>query len=136
MGLPTEGKNSIHPTAGDAVQKNVPTCFLNERVHVVFRRVEAAGGDMAVVVDGNGVVLGRLRQESFVQHPEAIVGDVMEDGPTTIRPNTKLADIIPRMQAKNVNSIVVTTADGRLTGILYRKDGEALLAYQTNQQQE
>lgn len=117
-------------------QRNVPTCFLNERVSVVSRRVETAGGDMAVVVDGNGVVLGRLRQKSFAQHPEVIVEDVMEDGPTTIRPDTKLADIIPRMQAKNVNHIIVTTANGRLTGILSRADGETLLAYQTNQQQE
>ncbi|MBE2220640.1 MAG: CBS domain-containing protein [Anaerolineae bacterium] len=136
MGLPIEGKNSAYPTAGDAVQRNVPTCFLNERVSVVSRRVETAGGDMAVVVDGNGVVLGRLRQKSFAQHPEVIVEDVMEDGPTTIRPDTKLADIIPRMQAKNVNHIIVTTANGRLTGILSRADGETLLAYQTNQQQE
>lgn len=127
MGLPTEGQLAALPTAQDAVQREVTTCHLAERVRDVYQRVTAVAGDVALVVNHNNIVLGRLRQKVFTQHPEAIVADVMEEGPTTIRPNTKLADIIPRMQARNVRSIVVTKANGRLSGILYRQDGEALL---------
>ena len=97
----------------------------------VYQRVTAVGDDVLLVVDDDNIVLGRLRQQVFAQHPKAIVGDVMEEGPTTIRPNTKLADIIPRMQARNVNSIVVPTSNGRLAGILYRQDGEATLEKQS-----
>ena len=100
------------------------------------QRVTAVGGDVALVVNDDGIVLGRLRQKVFTQHPEAIVEDVMEEGSATIRPNTKLADIIPRMQNKSVSSIVVTTANGRLSGILNRQDGEALLNRQNNEAKE
>ena len=130
MGLPIEGRQAALTTTQDALQKEVITCHIAERAGDVYQRVTAVAGDVALVVNDDNIVLGRLRQQVFAQHPEAIVADVMEEGPTTIRPNTKLADIIPRMQARNVSSIVVTTADGRLAGILYRQDGEATLEKQ------
>jgi len=133
MGLPTEGGQTAFPTAQDVLQREVITCHITERVRDVYQRVTAVDGDVALVTDDDNVVLGRLRQQVFSQQPEAIVADVMEEGPTTIRPNTKLADILPRMQARNVSSIVVTTADGRLLGALNRQDGEALLEKRINQ---
>jgi predicted transcriptional regulator len=136
MGLPTEGSSTSLPTAQNALRQEVTTCHIGERVRDVYQRVTAVGGDVALVVDDAGIVLGRLRPKVFAQHPESIVADVMEDGPTTIRPNTKLTDIIPRMQSKNVSSIVVTMANGRLSGILYRQDGEALLNKQNTKAKE
>lgn len=124
------------PTAQDALQIEVITCHTAEQVRDVYQRVTAVGGDIALVVNDDCIVLGRLRQKVFTQHPETFVEDVMEEGPTTIRPNTNLADIIPRMQARKVSSVVVTTADGRLSGILYRHDGEALLEKQNIEAKE
>ena len=127
MGLLTEGKAAERPRAGDIARKEVPTCHLSERLSDVRQRTEAAGWNVCLVLDDNGILLGRLRQRALHKDPDAIVEKVMEEGPTTIRPNTELENIIRRMQAKKVGSIVVTKSDGRLIGILYRQDGEEQL---------
>ncbi len=88
---------------------------------------------MCLVVTNDNVVLGRLRGKALRASQVAIVDEVMEEGPTTIRPDTLLDDIIPRMQQKRVASIVVTTPDGRLIGVLFRHDAEARLVTSTVQ---
>src|SRR5712692_8909959 len=59
-GLPIEGENGSETRAGAHVRADVPTCRLDERLPDVRRRVAAAGWDTCFVVDGSGVVLGRL----------------------------------------------------------------------------
>jgi CBS domain-containing protein len=127
MGLPTEGKLAGQPRAGDVARKGVPTCHPRERVGEVRERVQTTGWDICVVVGERDVVLGRLRGGTFEKEPEARVQSVMEEGPTTIRPNTELEGITRRMQAKKVSSILVTRSDGRLVGIMYREDAERAL---------
>ncbi len=51
----------------------------------------------------------------------------MESGPTTIRPDEPLEAITERMRDQRVGSILVATPDGRLVGILYRRDAEQRL---------
>ena len=48
----------------------------------------------------------------------------------TIRPITDamLASVMGRMVARSVESVLVTTSDGRLVGTLYRSDAERRLA--------
>ena len=53
--------------------------------------------------------------------------DVMESGPTTTRADTTLESILERLSARNVDSILVATSDGRLVGTLYRSDVESSL---------
>lgn len=128
FGLPVEGKLAGLPRAGDAARRDVPTCRLTERVGDVQPRVEAAGWDTCLVVNEEGVVLGRLRAEALGADPAAVVETVMESGPTTIRPDTLLEAITTRMQARKVDSVVVSTSDGRLVGVLFRSDAERRLA--------
>jgi CBS domain-containing protein len=128
MGWPTEGKVAERPRAGDLARKSVPTCHLDERVGDVRARTEAVGWNVCLVVSEGGILLGRLRQRVLEAESDALVEQVMEEGPTTIRPNTELEAIIRRMQNRKVATIVVTRADGTLIGILYRKDGEEKLA--------
>ena len=82
---------------------------------------------MCVVVNDAGIVLGLLRGESFNADPGTPVEALMESGPTSVRPDVPLADITQRMQRRKAGSILVTTPDGRLVGILQRKDAEAML---------
>jgi CBS domain-containing protein len=56
------------------------------------------------------------------------VVDVMENGPTTTRADDDLANLIERMRKRHVASIIVTDPDGRLIGVVYREDGEKVLA--------
>ena len=127
MGFATEGKAAERPRAGDVARKGVPTCHLGERLGDVRQRTEAAGWNVCLVLDDNGVLLGRLRRPALAEDSDVLVERVMEEGPTTIRPNTELKGIIRRLHAKKVGTIVVTKSDGRLIGILYRQDGDEQL---------
>ncbi len=126
-GLPTEGTHASVLRAGDVVQRDVQTCRPAERLGDVAERVKAAGQNVCIVTSEEGVVLGRLRSDALGGDPDASVESVMESGPTTIRPDTGLAEFTEHMRARRVGSIVVTTSTGRLMGILYRKDAEAKL---------
>jgi predicted transcriptional regulator len=68
-----------------------------------------------------------LRKEAWTADPEAAVEDVMENGPSTFRPDVFLETLVKRMQAKKVGSTVITNSDGVLIGVLYRKDAEQRL---------
>ena len=48
----------------------------------------------------------------------------MQAGPTTVRPDARLGEIAERMRERNVKSVVVTTSDGRLVGLVRRTDAE------------
>lgn len=133
MGLPLEGALADIPRAGDVARKGAPTCRLTEQLGAVRERVQSTGGDVCLVVDDAGVVLGRLRKAAFEKDPDAarpMVGDVekvMEEGPTTIRPHMELEGITGRMQAKNVGSILVTRSNGHITSVMYREDAKQAL---------
>lgn len=132
-GLPTEGQLAGVLRAGDAVQRDVPTCRLTERLGDVVERVKAAGQNVCIVTSAEGVVLGRLRGAAFNADPNAPVESVMEAGPTTTRPDDALRELAEHMGARKVGSMLVTTSTGRLIGILYRKDAEEKLDGSANQ---
>jgi len=125
-GLPTEGENSLHPRAGDAARKDIPVCSLTERLGDVRDRVKSAGGDAAIVVDGNRVVLGLLRSKELAQDPALLIEQAMRPGPSTFRPYVSLHEMAHFMEEHNVDSSPVTTSDGKLVGLLYRTDAVRL----------
>jgi CBS domain-containing protein len=79
-----------------------------------------------VVVNEGRVVLGLLREEELSSDPESGVETVMRAGPTTFRPNEPVGKLAERMRKRGASSILVTTPDGRLVGLLYRKDAERI----------
>lgn len=82
-----------------------------------------------MVVNEQNVVLGRLRPEALAGAAgEETAEAVMEAGPTAYRPNMRLEEAAKRMQAKDVASLLVTTSNGQLIGLLYRRDAEERLA--------
>lgn len=121
------GEFSAIPKASDVARREVPTCQLTERLGEAHRRSRAAGWNVCIVVNELNVVMGRLRGEAWEADPDSSVEDVMENGPTTFRPDKFLAPLIKRMFEKKVGSVVITNSDGVLIGILYRKDGERRL---------
>ena len=46
----------------------------------------------------------------------------MWDGPTTFRPREPVETLAERMRKRGASFILVPTSDGRLVGLLYRKD--------------
>lgn len=128
MGLPSEGPEAATLRAGDVADRDTPTCGLDDRPGDVRDRLQAVGKTSCIVVNDQRVVLGRIRGGSLDGDPEQTAEAVMEAGPTTVRPSEPLDALITRMQKRKTGSIVVSTADGVLVGVLHREDGERRLS--------
>jgi rhodanese-related sulfurtransferase/CBS domain-containing protein len=127
FGFPMEGELAVFPKAGDVVRRDVPTCRVTDRVGEVYQRCQAAGWKVCLVVNESNVVLGRLRREAWDADPQTFVEEVMENGPTSFRPDNFLEPLVKRMQEKKVSSVIITNSDGILIGVLYRKAAEERL---------
>ena len=120
-GLPTEGTNAHRPRLVDVVRRDVPTCSLGERVGDVRSRV-AAMWEACVVVSEDRVVLGLLRAAELRADAALLVEQVMRPGPSTYRPSVSVAEMRRIMTDRDLDSSPVTTSDGKLVGLVTRKD--------------
>ncbi len=127
FGLPTEGTSANAPRAGHLADPDVPTCELGDTVGSVRERVRASGENICVVINDEGIVLGRIRGDEDGD-PRRTVDAVMDSGPVTVRPSESLEEITRRMRDRKVDQVLVTTSDGRLVGVLRRGDAECRLA--------
>jgi CBS domain-containing protein len=123
-GLPTEGKRSGVLRVGERVRRDVPTCRSTDRLGEVAKRVRAAGWDGCVVVNEERVVLGLLQGQALDGDPQQLVEEVMEPGPSTFRPDVTFEEMTAYMQQRQLDSVLITTADGKLVGILQRTAAE------------
>lgn len=126
-GLPREGKSADTPWAGDLVRDDVPTCMPSDRLGDARERVVAAGYDLCPVVNEQRVVVGLLRGDALSKDPDARVGDVMELGPTTLRPSNPVDKLLQSRANDGVKTWLVTTSHGKLLGLLLRTDAETAL---------
>jgi CBS domain-containing protein len=131
-GLPREGRLARVPQAVDIVRTDVPTCWLTDRAGEVREQMRATGWDQCLVINERRIVLGRLRGNRLEAPAETLVEQIMESGPTTFRPNGALDMISEWMGSQNLSSVVVTTFDGELLGVLFREDAERYLGERAN----
>lgn len=124
-GLRTEGKNSQQPRAGDLARKDAPTAVLNEKLAAVRHRVRQAGFDAVVVVNEQRIVLGLLRSKELGQDGELTMEKAMRPGPSTFRPYVSAREMADFMAGHKLECSPITTADGRLVGLLYQADAVA-----------
>jgi hypothetical protein len=136
FGLPGEGHDAATPRAGQIARRDVPTCALRKRLGDVRARIRAAGRDECLVVNEQHIVLGRLRGTALEAAADTIAEDVMESGPTTIRPDEPLMTLGPRLRDKHVDRIIVTTPDGRLLGVAERRTAERALAERAGEEHD
>jgi predicted transcriptional regulator len=126
-GLPTEGTLAAVPSVGDAARRDAPTCAPEEKASEAWERAKRVGWDRCVVVNGERVVLGLLREKDLASSdPEAPVESVMRNGPATFRPNEPVGKMAKRMRERGVSAVLITTSNGILVGLLYREDAERL----------
>lgn len=86
------------------------------------------GQEDCLVLNEQGIVMGRTRRRVVEErNGDIVVDDIMEIGPTTVRPDEPLDALVDRMAKRGVRSIVVATLEGKLVGVLYREEAEALL---------
>ncbi|MFP5325929.1 MAG: CBS domain-containing protein [Acidimicrobiia bacterium] len=113
-GLPTERAERAAPRVSLVLETNVATCPPTALV----RDLRAASDAREwIVVTEERVVLGRLRIEGD-SDPDVTAEEVMHPGPTTVRAHEDLAKTWERMTARKVKSILVTTPEGVLLGVV------------------
>src|SRR6266446_5209794 len=123
-GLPHEGTNVPELLAGDVAHREVPTCALADRLAEVRERVRATDWDTCIVVNKQRVVLGRLGRKALAADTDESVEEAMRAGPSTVRPSIGTKALLERIRARNLTSILVTTPDGRLVGLVLRAEVE------------
>jgi len=64
----------------------------------------------------------------FDSRPDLEAVEVMEPGPSTVRPDGLLEPLVGRMHARKASHVIVTTPQGRLIGVLIREEADRLLA--------
>ncbi|MGI8773981.1 MAG: hypothetical protein ACR2KQ_03020 [Actinomycetota bacterium] len=124
-GLPTEGALAAMVRPGAIADRDVATCRLDERLSDVKKRL-AGDQDLAIVTSEDGIVLGRLRGDAWSDE-DALAGEAMEPGSTTVRFDEFLPDLVERMQKAGTGSIIVTRPTGELIGVMFRRAAEEIL---------
>lgn len=125
-GLPLEGTDVRGPTVADATIHDPPTADVAETVGEARQRLD--GSTQVIVINEEGVVVGVMRKESWEQDEDTLVGDAMRLGPATVRPGSQLAPLVGRMEKKDIESVIVTDAEGRLIGVITLESGRAAIA--------
>lgn len=126
FGLPYEGYARL---AGDHLSTDVATCSLADRVGDVRDQLTSARFGMLVVLNAEGVVLGRLNRTVLddTGGGDVEVSRVMDEGPTTVRPSEALGPLAERMRRADVDGVLVTRSDGRLLGMFERNAAQRAL---------
>jgi CBS domain-containing protein len=119
-GLPTEGTGARKPRVLAYVQRDVPTCRLGEKVADAAARAAATGWDVCMVINEQGILLGRLDRKELQSDGTRLVEQAMRPGPSTYRPDTPAAELRHLMTHRGIGKLPVTTGDGRLLGVICR----------------
>ena len=123
-GLPSEGELASQPTAGSCARDDVVTCRLDEPIGSVRPRVEDSPYGFALVESEGGTLLGRLRRSALDGDPHASAESTMEAGPSTVRCDTAAEALAERLRKRDLKTAVVTNPEGRLIGVVRRRDLE------------
>lgn len=127
-GMAVEGTATPNQQVIEATRRDVPTCQPDETIADVRTRIADGGWDVCVVVDCDGMAIGRIRGSAIDSDAGLRVADVMESGPSTVRPDSLLQPLVQRMHERNAPHILVTTPQGTLIGILVRDEADRFLA--------
>ena len=104
----------------EQIERQVPTCQLNESVGEAKRRAEKLGFRICVVVNEQGIVLGLVEKEAWKKDSAIAVETIMDPGPTTLRPSSLFDEAAELLAKRKQNAILVTSSDGKLMGVFRR----------------
>jgi CBS domain-containing protein len=97
-------------------------CAPGDSIEEARARIEASPFGFGLVVDENGVLLGRLRRSALEQSEDGTVEQLMEVGPSTVRADVRAEELRERLEERELSSAIVTTPDGVLLGVVRRSD--------------
>ncbi len=131
-GLPTEGEGPHYAVAGEVVEPDAYTCGLDHTAGQVRAALQRGPDSICVVANAQGIVLGRVRWKDLPTEDDVRVRDFMQPGPATVRPVEQLAPLVERMHAAGVATIIVSTAKGKLLGVVNPATAEQRLRDRPN----
>jgi Mg/Co/Ni transporter MgtE len=113
----------------DVLRDDPVTCGLADRAADVRERIEASPYGFALAVAPAGTLLGRVRGSALRDcDPGARIEEVMEAGPSTVRPDSALGPLVERLRERDLRTAVATTPEGKLLGVLRRAEAERRLS--------
>jgi CBS-domain-containing membrane protein len=119
--LPVEGAHAEVVTAGRLARDDVVTCGLDEHAREVRERIRNSPYGFAIVTSPGGVVLGRLRASVLDECADGTVENLMDPGPSTVRPDTPAAALAKRLADRRLRTAIVTTPEGGVIGVVLRE---------------
>ena len=127
FGLPGGGHEIQQPLALSVARRDAPTARLGEKVDSVRGRI-VDGWSWCPVLNEEGIVLGRLRRRDLDEAEAAApVESVMQEGPSTYRPDVPCAEMVDTMKKGRFELAFITDPDGRWVGLMSRADAESAL---------
>ena len=120
-GLPAEGERAGEMRVGDLARDDVVTCGLSDRAADVAVRIDESPYGFALVLAREGTLLGRLRRSVIADGTEATAEELMTPGPSTVRPDTDVAELREKLDAKDLKTAIVSTPEGRVIGVVLRR---------------
>jgi CBS domain-containing protein len=115
-GLPIERGEDIVLVI-DRLERHVPVCGLTAASGEAKRRAQELGADFCVVVNEAGIVLGLVGEEKWKVADTTPVAEIMDPGPSTIRPSVSLEEAAEMLRTQKMKSMLVTSSDGKLMGV-------------------
>ncbi len=123
-GWPSEGKAAGVTRVAALADGDVATCAADEKVGEVRARL-GGDDDLCVVVNQRRVVMGLVGRGDLEVDDDRPVVDVMQEGPTTIRPNVPAPVLAEHLEHGSSSTALITTSEGELVGLLRASDLEA-----------
>ena len=107
---------------GSLARDDVVTCTLDTAAAELRPRIEESPYGFGLVLWSDGTLLGRVRASKLRDAPDdATAEQVMQPGPSTVRPDLAVADLRETLDQKDLKTAIVSTPEGRLIGVVTRK---------------
>ena len=114
-GRPTEGRLCDADRIGALARHDIGRCATDDTVG----EIEDRFGDWPIcVVLAGDIVVGVVRREVLGLKPDTKVGDVLQPGPGTVRPDVPGVEMAKRFEKDSLPYVIVTTYAGQFVGAL------------------
>jgi CBS domain-containing protein len=118
---PVEGERAEEKRVGHFAQADVVTCALADDAVEVGERIEASPYGFALVIAEGGTILGRLRRSAIREAGSGTAEELMDPGPSTVRPDQDVGELREKLDAKDLKTAIVSTPEGKLIGVVTRR---------------
>jgi CBS-domain-containing membrane protein len=94
---------------------------LETPVSDISRLLERSSYGYCLVVNEQRIILGRVRRSAIADaEPNSSAENVMEPGPSTVRPNTPARELTDRLAEEGLRTAILSTPRGELIGVFHR----------------